>query len=82
VVSCGLNAYSVKLTNKVLVALTFAKIIALFIVIIGKFIPKNVKENSNLEGNILFSRRNRQNIPRFVTITSRQTSWFKIDLKF
>ena len=38
VISAGLNIYSAKLTGKVLVFLTFSKILALVIVIIGGFV--------------------------------------------
>lgn len=43
-----MNAYSVKLTNKVLVTLTFAKIAALIIVIIGGIVRLGQGYTENL----------------------------------
>ena len=41
--SAGLNIYSAKLTGKVLVFLTFSKILALIIVIIGIYSDKSAE---------------------------------------
>lgn len=48
-ISSLLNAYSVKLTNNVLVTLTFAKILALVIVIIGGIVRLGQGYTTNLE---------------------------------
>lgn len=48
-----LNAYSVRLTNKVLVTLTFAKILALIIVIIGGIVRLAQGHTQNLENSFV-----------------------------
>jgi L-type amino acid transporter 9 len=53
VLSCALNAYSVKLTNKIIVTLTFAKVTSLFIVIVGELV---ILEDQEIQIDGLFRR--------------------------